>query len=240
MYIEDVYCKKREKVSIKDDFQLLYPYAGVMGLFFPIGRLENGGTCEFATPTCLKKCCVKHKGHGTKIGFDRKNEIYQFFLNNSVDKIKSKILKELRENNCKIFTWFSSGDCPTFLTSKYYFIIKGLVEKDIIQTGVTRNTELWKKCQPFSPYNCKVLLTVEKINDVINFPKKSGLYSIPNYKKGIIDIYNIELNMTYKYGGCGGRYYEYHIKNKEKEIPHQKLDCTVCWEKKIGCFTLKK
>lgn len=211
------------------------PFANVMGLFFPIGKLENGGTCEFATSKCLKKCCAHAPGSGKKIGFDEKRKIYTYFLDNSSNKIATKILYELQENNCKIFTWFASGDCPSFLVDKYFNVILELDKKGIVQTGFTRNRELWERCSLFQ--NSKILLTMENIDDIIKYSEKEGLYSIPNYKIGAIDIYKVTFGKKYKRTGCGGGYYQNHIKDKEKVKSHLKLDCKNCYENGIGCFS---
>jgi hypothetical protein len=104
--------------------KLLYPFANVMGLFFPVGKLQNGGTCEFATKKCLERCCAHLPGAGLRIGYEKKKESYDFFLKNSFKEITKQILSELTVGECKIFTWFASGDCPSFLTFKFSNVVK--------------------------------------------------------------------------------------------------------------------
>lgn len=216
--------------------RILYPYANVMGIFFPEGKLDEGGTCQYFTPTCIKNCCSHFPGDGEKIGFENKRKTYNYFLDNISKAIANKIIKELNENNCNILTWFVSGDCPSFLENKFYSIIKIIDNTGIAQTGFTRNASLWEKCKELK--NGKVLLTVENIG-IINKEKVNsvGLYSIPNYKIGAIDIYRIFIDKKQsKSYGCGGAYYTYHIKDTEKEQAHLNLDCKKCYEEKIGCF----
>ncbi len=227
--------KHQSETAIKR--QILYPFANVMGLFFPVGKLENGGTCAFATSQCLEKCCAHHPGSGTKIGFEKKRMAYSFFLDNTADKISRQILRELKKADCNIFTWFASGDCPSFLTDKYFDVIQILDKKGIIQTGVTRNSVLWGKCNELSN-DSRVLLTVENIEECLTYSEKVRLYSLPNYKIGAIDIYKVVYDKIYVRSGCGGSYYDDHIKSKGKVKAHLKLDCKACYVNKTGCFTV--
>ncbi|GAH69198.1 unnamed protein product, partial [marine sediment metagenome] len=38
--------------------KILRPTYGAAGIFFPIGRPEKGGTCQYASGKCLQKCCA--------------------------------------------------------------------------------------------------------------------------------------------------------------------------------------
>lgn len=214
------------------EIEIVYPFANVMGLFFQEGRLEDGGTCEFATKICLEKCCANAPGAGKRIGFEKKQEIFNYFLNNSPEKIASRILTELKNAKCKIFTWFASGDCPFFLTSKFFAIVEKLDKEGIIQTGFTRNRRLWERCQSSLSENNRTLLTIENIKDA----SMIGLYSIPDYEIGAIDIVKVNFKKVYKTGGCGGGYYEDHVVEVGKDRSHLKLDCNACYENKTGCF----
>jgi len=223
--------------------KLLHPFANVMGIFFPVGKLKNGGTCEFATERCLKECCAIHPGKAGEIKLEIKKEIYKFFCKVDENSIVFKILGELATNECKILTWFVSGDCPSELTNKFYNIVRKLDEIGIIQTGFTRNKELWKSLH-INIYNTnyKVLLTIENTEEIDNLYPRIGsdysywLFSMPNYEKGCIDIYYIETKHVHISSGCGGGYYEDHVVKKEKVKSHLELDCKNCFEKKLGCF----
>jgi len=39
----------------------------VAGIFFPIGRLENGGTCQYASERCLEECYALNKHHDVTV-----------------------------------------------------------------------------------------------------------------------------------------------------------------------------
>jgi len=211
--------------------KILYPFSNVMGLFFPEGDTKNGGSCEFATARCLRKCCAHSPGAGQKIGFSKKKEVLDFFVNSDSDKIFSKIISELKDSNCNIFSWFASGDCPSTLTQKLFEVIKKLDQAKIIQSGFTRNIGLWRLCQKLSK-DCKVLLTIETPDDAV----EDGLYSFPNYEIGAIDIYCVKNNQIRRTDGCGGGYYENHKEKIKKEDSHLKMDCKACYENRTGCF----
>ncbi len=211
--------------------KLLYPFANVMGLMFPLGRLEDGGTCEFATPKCYDECYACNLDTEIGIEFRVRRNIFNYFLDNPPEDVAIKMIEELKRKRYKILTWFASGDCPAFLTEKFFAVVKDLDDAGIIQTGFTRNKELWGKCHGLSKNN-KVLLSVEDPNSV----SEPGLYSIPHYEIGAVDILRITLTKRYISSGCGGGYYENHIKVTGKDDSHLRLDCKACYKNKTGCF----
>lgn len=213
--------------------KLLYPFANVMCLFFPIGKLENGGTCEFASEECLKKCCANKPGSAFRKGYkEMRRDVFNYFLNNSPGKITSRILIELEDVNCNIFSWFSSGDCPEFLTSKYISIVAKIDAEGIIQTGFTRNRRLWLFCKNHLTINARILLTVENINNI----SQPGIYSVPDYELGCINIWKLTTYKKYVTEGCGGGFYKDHIRKSGKDQSHLELDCKACHQNNTGCF----
>jgi len=210
--------------------KVLYPYAKVMGLFFPVGKLRDGGSCEFITEKCCVECFACSLDTDMGIESELKKQIYEYFAKTSPSRVVRQILKELKEAKCEIFTWFASGDCPSKLTNKFYTIIKKLDTEGVIQTGFTRNNDLWKKCSGLS--KSRILLTVESVDDQL----VPGWYSLPNYKIGAIDIVEVRLEKVRVSAGCGGGYYEDHIKAIGKDTSHLKLDCQSCYRQKTGCF----
>ncbi len=211
--------------------KLLYPFANVMGLYFPVGKLSEHGTCQFSTPTCIEECCACHLDTGLGIERKIKEDIYQYFLDNEFVIILKKIVSELRKADCNILTWFASGDCTSIITDRFYQVVKGLDLLGIIQTGITRNISLWKRCQDLSE-KAKILLTIEKVSDDM----EPGLYSLPDYKCGVISIVTVGIGKVHIAAGCGGGYYEYKMKILETDKTHLKLDCKACYANKTGCF----
>jgi hypothetical protein len=214
--------------------KILYPFANVMGLHFPVGKLEDGGTCQFITDKCYEECCCNYLPDVTMgVEIKIKKKVYRYFLDNSPEKVAKQMAKELSEADCNILSWFASGDCPSMLTNKFHSVVKILDKSNIIQTGFTRNKTLWKKCKQLSP-SCKVLFTIEDIKDTDD----DGLYSLPNYEIGAIDIVHIADKKTGRFitVGCGGGYYEHQKKIMGKDNSHLKLDCRACYKDKTGCF----
>jgi hypothetical protein len=227
--------------------KILYPFAHVMGIFFPVGNLEDGGTCEFSTDICREKCCaVSHK----KIGPDKKfkKDSLKFFKDNDADTIASQIHKELNESSSVILkpkflvSWFASGDCPSYLTDKVHQVILNIHDKGIIQNGMTRNRDLWNKIKDLQ--SGRFLLTKERTSSSLTIKdfkdEREGLYSIPNYDSGTIDIVRYVNHTVQINRGCGGGYYTDHIIEKQGIKFNEKyldLNCRNCFEKHIGCFT---
>jgi len=213
--------------------RLLYNFANVMGIMFPSGKLENGGTCEFASRTCLKECCATACVSNKQIvGHTNKKKTYDAFLLNSVEIITQKISNELRENNCTVLTWFGCGDCPSFLTEKYFNIVKQIDELGFAQTGFTRNRKLWQLCKTLSA-TTKVILSIEDVKK----ETEKGMFSIADYEKGSVSIVIINKKRTAILCNCGSDYYENHWRLKNKSAPKLKFDCRFCYDNKKGCFS---
>jgi hypothetical protein len=220
--------------------KLLYPFANVMGLYFPVGKLQDGGTCEFATKTCLKECIALKNGTPENIiGYKSKEEIYHFFIENEAEIIVKQIIIELIESKCKILNWFASGDCPKDLTQKIFEIIKSLNKSGIVQNGFTRNIQLIKRINKLEknktilsfekngygyfdniyidspPDDLRIFLTFEKPNK----QKELGTTDEYHLRYAIIDTFKTEIFCLigvpdYKTGEVGlYKYYNQEVRN---------------------------
>ncbi len=252
--LNSFYHKNTEDAKEDMNTKLLYPFANVMGIFFPVGKLKDGGTCQFATEKCLKECISFRNifpKENPSIPFELKNKTYIFFKKNSVDIIVKKLIEELYENKCNIISWFASGDCPTVLTKKIYDIIHKLKKYNIIQSGFTRNFELFKKIYFYKYESLKnsfqfrkklrVLFTmenkkaVEKYNWAIaDGDDSSGfIYAVPNYETGKSEIYAFKAGkMMYDECGYSAGWGDPEIVKKGDTA----MDCNKCWKNKKGCF----
>ncbi len=226
--------------------KLLYPFANVMGIFFPVGKLKDGGTCQFASKKCLKECiAIKNGNKKNKIEYKFKKGTYDFFRNETKNVIVRKILTELSESNCNIISWFASGDCPKKLTVKLVSIIKSLNNMDVIQCGFTRNLSLYnylyRKVEILyggDHYrfvdNLRILLTVEKKEDIDiiggNVEDDKILFAVPNYNNGKAEIYTHEFDYDPK---CCC--YDYN--SITRQISKESYNCERCYKNKTGCFT---
>lgn len=211
--------------------KLVYPFSGVAGIHFPVGRLSDGGTCEFASEKCLKECAAfKNVTDINKIDYGDKCKTFEYITQGESKGIIWEIAKQVKEMETEILYWFASGDCSRKHTEKIAYIIKGLSFIIPVQIGFTRNKKLWKKVNEFKLDNVKIALTVESpYKSKIQQLTSSGMVVVPNYDTGFIDLYLCNQS----YGSCGGSIV--YLKRLDK-IEEKKADCSNCYKEKIGCF----
>jgi hypothetical protein len=205
--------------------KLLIPLNGVPAIFFPVGEIDKGGTCEFATKKCLEMCSAfRNATDENIIGYEPKLKIFKFIIKMPLFLVCHQIMEDLNQMNSKLLYWFASGDCMKKHIDRISTIMKHLSLEEIIQCGFTRNKTLWKRTQQIQ--NINIALTME-FKDVSKIGFTSGLISVPDYKTGKIKLY---MNNVFQ-GSCGG----YRTELKEAI---QENDCNKCYEMKKGCFTV--
>jgi len=204
--------------------KILYPFSGVAAIFFPRGKLDMDGTCEFASKKCLQECgALKNIVNEPIIGHEAKMLVYNFVISNSVFVVCHQIEKEMKGIEAKILYWFASGDCPKKYTLKIFSIMKHLALEGIIQLGFTRNKPLWEFAQSIK--QARLVLTVERLK---YSPKiNEGILAVPDYQSGEINLYQ---NKTH-WGSCGGEGFKRRKLNKISNS-----NCNDCFNKKEGCF----
>lgn len=209
--------------------KLVYPFSGVAGIFFPVGKLDEGGTCEFASKKCLEVCgAFKNATATNKIEYEAKYNAFVDITQRKTHDIIWKIVKEVKELNSDILYWFASGDCPSEFTSRIAYIIEGLSYIIPVQIGFTRNQELWEKTNRLD--NVRIALTLEKpYKSKLQRMSSLGTIAIPNYNTGNIKLYRC----TQSHTSCGAGIV--YVK-KLGETIKKKADCSNCFKEKIGCF----
>jgi len=206
--------------------KILVPLHGVAAIFFPVGEIDKGGTCEFATKKCLKMCvALKNATDENIVGYETKLKVFEFITKMPLFLICNQIIEDLSQISSKLLYWFASGDCMGKHVKNISAIMEHLSLEGVIQCGFTRNKKLWKRTQKIQ--NVNIALTIEKLEDVSKTGFTSGLISIPDYKTGKINLY---MNNIFR-GSCGG------YNTKLVEIVY-KNDCKECYEMKKGCFTI--
>ncbi len=202
------------------NMKLLFPYSRDFAVYFPPGKLKDGGSCEFMTPKCEKSCGLMANSYEKRVFFA--------FRNHTVKLLSSEILKQLNDEGHNQFHWFAAGDCPKILTDKILQVINILADKGIIQNGFTRNIKLWKACLKIK--NTRIALTVESRRNAKQM-SAHGLVSLPDYKSEYTYIYIQGSKVTMCGGGitCGSGFVE------DDEVYPE--DCTLCCEDSRGCFT---
>lgn len=210
---------------------ILHPHAGAAGVYFPIGLLKNGGTCEFANKVCLEKCCAKDSRIDAEYKIHKRTvkALYKYMITQPIFRVLDKIMTELEELEMNIIHWFASGDCQKKDEKRIYSLIESISREygEIIQCGFTRNYNLWDEVNRYTE-NTYLVLTQESDSDR-KYSDIKGLIGIPDYETNIVHIWK-----KYEYyGGCGGSTYEW------KEINEPAM-CSECFKKNQGCFYTKE
>lgn len=209
--------------------KILYPFIDVPSVFFPVGRLEDGGTCEFASQKCLAECAVyKHLFCNHIIHFQIKEAIFERFTTQDPLSLVSEVLSEMREANSNVLCWFASGDCPTKHTERICQIARLLQMKGINQSIITRSHALYnlvrqKRLESYARIG--IALTTESIKEI----KGVGLFVVPDYKKGLIQFFT----RTAKDGLVFSSSFSAYDSQHKKTPP---TNCKNCLAKRVGCF----
>ena len=215
--------------------KLLYPFLDVPSVFFPVGSLENGGTCEFATERCLQECAVyKHLFSDKILNFKTKEAIYARITTRDPLKICLELLNELKEANSNILCWFASGDCPTKDTEQITQIARFLQMKGINQAMVTRSHKLYrsvyqKRLHSFHA-SLGVARTIESIGEIGK--NEIGLFVMPDYREGTIQFY------TREKGHKPIKKSKLYPPDSKEQIKKSQNNCINCLVNRVGCFTL--
>ncbi len=216
--------------------QLVHNDGKVPSITFPAGKLKKGGSCEFSTRVCRKRCPTDL--HSTDI----EKQVFEFFKQNGATVIADKILDELLDRNSLFLSWFSTGDCPAKMTEKISWIIHKLQSERVVQCGFTRNRALWDKIT--SLVNVEMGLTVGSLRIATKLCEK-GLVAIPDYTTGWVKLYKGTMEVItgtkrepHHVSGCGGGSYMQTVnayQDKPILVTHE-ADCQLCWKKERGCF----
>lgn len=214
----------------------------VAGIFFPIGRPETGGTCQYASERCLRECYALNKCHDVTVDIPEceKREIYRFFVQQTKIHICNKILEEMDGLQAKVLSWFCSGDCMDNEIEKIYGVMLLLNEEGIIQNGFTRNVNLYQRIREDEILQ-HIVLTVESKSEKDtpeDIQGEFGLWAIPNYDKAKTELYRGTLAYAEDVGSCGFHNVSSHtFDGKEVRIA---TNCYGCYKEEIGCFISRK
>jgi len=204
--------------------KILHIFSGVAGVFFPAGKLEDGGTCEFASCECLEKCAAfSNATNKNKIGYQPKYEALEFITKQPIFVVCNKILEEMSRLESRILYWFAAGDCMRRHTQRIASIMRHLSLEGVIQCGFTRNRTLWGIASEISGLH--LALTIED-EEAAKKLSNEGIVVIPDYESEKILFY---FN-TRHYGSCGVKGY-----NDLSELSIGD-SCKDCYKNRLGCF----
>lgn len=178
--------------------KLLHKFHYVGGIFWPVGLLRHGGTCEFASPSCLFSCCAfNHGTENERISYDQKREIFKQITTDNLESVTRRILQDLDDLGVNIISWLASGDCPTKHTERVVLIITELADHGVHQAVVTRSSilyhDLWSRRHKHKGM-IGTALTVETMNEI---PMEDGLFAVPNYRCGHEEFWRVSITTGY-------------------------------------------
>jgi hypothetical protein len=209
--------------------KLLRPFTGTGSVFFPIGPLGEGGTCEFATEACLAQCYVKDPvdfDEETRITPEAANRIYSMVRREPTEVVRRMFLRDLDGLQTPILHWFGSGDCPTRDTEIISAIIKSMPPA-VVQMGFTRNRKLWERHKGIFS------LTIEREEDA---PDQDAMYSIPDYEKETSTMFNPSYQVR---GGLCGPMLCKDRDRSRTDLTHY-INCKTCYRWQTGCFDRRR
>lgn len=211
--------------------KLVYPFCGVAAVYFPVGKLSEGGSCEFASEKCLKVCAAfKNATDTNKIAYDAKCKTFINITQCESKDVILKIAEEVKEMQTEVLYWFASGDCPSEFTERIVHIIEGLSFIIPAQMGFTRNQELWEGTNRLKVDDVRLALTLERpYRSKLQSMLSLGTIAVPNYNTGNIKLYRCNQSQT----SCGAGIV--YVK-KLGETIKRKADCGNCFKERVGCF----
>jgi hypothetical protein len=204
--------------------RLLKPFTGTGSVFFPIG-LPPEGTCEFATPECLRHCYMTDEDdfdEETRVSPEEASRVYDAVLLRPISSIVDRFLLDLLGLQTPILHWFGSGDCLSKDVDRISAIIQAM-PKSIVQMGFTRNRALWER------HKDVFALTIERGD---SHPDPDAMYAIPNYEKQT----SVMVCPSHRVlGGFCGPLVCKDADRRRPELTHY-INCKICHRRKLGCF----
>ena len=204
--------------------RLLKPFTGTGAVFFPEG-LPPKGTCEFATPRCLRSCYVADRSdfdEETRISEEEKRRVYEVITSESAEVIRNVFLRDLDGLQTPILAWFGSGDCPAKDVDQISAIIQAM-PTGVVQMGFTRNRVLWER------HKAVFALSIEDPEEATD---PSAMYAIPDYEKETSVMYVPAYQV--RGGYCGPLVCEDRDRGRP-DLTHY-INCRTCHRLGAGCF----
>ncbi len=209
--------------------RLIYSYDTYASIFFPPGRLADGGTCEFATPLCLQECYERPNAWEVRT--------YDYMVSHAPGTVSATLLADMEALDVDLLFWFDAGDCPHKHTGHILAIMRLIARAGVVQIGFTRNVELWRSTQAIT--NTRMVLTCEK---GASRPKGAGVIAVPDYQQCAVSLYQ-----EGELAACGGSVMSICANSFTEDADGvYENDCEACRQNRRGCFvgwqptTLKK
>ncbi len=207
--------------------KLVYHDGTIGAIYFPVGDIKKGGSCQFASKKCIRECGLQSN--------QIIDGVYEYFKSQNIGVIVEQILKDLFYFPKKILYWFPSGDCPTEMQDKILKIMIALENQGLKQMGFTRNRELWAKA---NDAYVKLVLTVNTKKEALKI-KENWLVAVPQFACWKADIYGWVKGSREVSCSCGGGWVTVYDKEAHRGFVSEE-DCGICYDKKIGCWEQSK
>ena len=147
--------------------KIVFMDGDIPSTYFPVGPVEEGGTCAYLTPECWEYCPSSQITNSYEV------EALRLIKEYDVDWIAQTIINEL--DGQKLLQWNVWGDCLPELTDKMSEIVSILNDNGIKQFGFTRNHNWWNRVK----HTTRIGLTVDTEYQAFNF-SYSGLVCWPD------------------------------------------------------------
>lgn len=207
---------------MKVDNRIVFMDGMFPAIFFPVGKPEDGGSCEFLSEHCLQYCPAQETN---------RHEIraLEFFKENTIDIIVDKILEDMNLYNIMHLYWWPWGDCLPELTDKISEIMLDLSEIGLLQNGYTRNMELWKLISFMRTKDTlRIGFHVDTVEEAKEMSAHGHIICCPDVTVGKAELYLREK----KIARCCGIWCEWVTVGDVRVA-----DCQECFLYKQGCFS---
>lgn len=202
---------------------ILHMDSDIPSVYFPIGKPEDGGTCEFATRKCIEYC-----PSGQVIN-DHEKHALAYFKRYTAGTVFKRLIKNFESlaaipYNARMIQWFAWGDCPSDLTGKIAEIILRIRDEGIPQYGFTRNKMLWEMI-PSSDF-LSMGLSIDNLKEAKEVSIESGkMTAHPDFKSGYAEM----ISNGKIVARCNGWWCI-------TEVETRTSNCGKCLTEKTGCY----
>lgn len=204
--------------------RILHMDSDIPSIYFPVGTIEDGGTCAFATEKCMEYC---------PSGFEpNEHEKYalEFFKTNDAKAISRKIIADYQElinethYYAEIIQWHVWGDCLPELTDKTFRTMLDINRAEIPQYGFTRNRELWNLIPTSDIF--RIGFTTDDPQEAIELSRATGkMLCSPDIEHGYAQMFH--------HGKLRSRCSGWWCITEEET---RNSDCRKCLKLGQGCF----
>ena len=179
--------------------RLLIKYGDAAALYLPPGRPDEGGCCDFASPTCLIHCFELPDRNPLQA------QALAVVRAAAAVPLAARMIDDLKHLGRDHLFWFAAGDCPHDQTDKLALVATIIAGAGFWQGGFTRNKRFWRSMLELP--RARLAFTMENWGKALNLSRE-GLVAWPDYhasRTWLIDQREAEYFCGGGFGGgtCG-------------------------------------